>query len=348
MQAFIELGTDSEIRDFKDRLAKALQSSHINLLIGSGASYPAIPLAGGVEDKINKANAAGEEGQTKAKRLKYEFLASIQNATVRMVNNELDARQCAVIQNYAALLSVLEHILANRHSSLLPRQANIFTTNYDLCLENVGEGRPYLLVNDGFNRVSGLSSTQRYAAENFFTSSFNTGNRYNYRAEIPSINLFKLHGSLSWKMRHDAISFGEVLEPVSLEGSIADIDKYLAQSAIIFPELGKFEDTVLVDTYYDLLRIYSNSLENENSLLLVFGFSFADTHIEKVTRRSLQNPTLKTFIFAHTLQEGERFKSLFNGYRNVEIIVPKQPHSVLELPLFTICLDILGTLKVGN
>ena len=45
------------------------------------------------------------------------------------------------------------------------------------------------------------------------------------------------------------------------------------------------------------MRLYSNALEKENSVLFVVGFSFADEHIATLTRRSAENnPTLKVII----------------------------------------------------
>jgi len=38
---------------------------------------------------------------------------------------------------------------------------------------------------------------------------------------------------------------------------------------IVNPAKTKFEDTLLNQYYYDLLRIYSNELEKENSVLFV-------------------------------------------------------------------------------
>jgi hypothetical protein len=40
---------------------------------------------------------------------------------------------------------------------------------------------------------------------------------------------------------------------------------------IVNPSKKKFEDTVLNETHYDLLRIYNNELEKENSVLFVMG-----------------------------------------------------------------------------
>jgi hypothetical protein len=54
---------------------------------------------------------------------------------------------------------------------------------------------------------------------------------------------------------------------------------------IVNPSKKKFEDTVLNETHYDLLRIYNNELEKENGVLFVMGFSFADEHIRELTLR---------------------------------------------------------------
>ena len=48
-----------------------------------------------------------------------------------------------------------------------------------------------------------------------------------------------------------------------------------------------------------LLRLYANSLEKENSLLFILGFSFADEHIRDITLRAANsNPTLQIIVFA--------------------------------------------------
>lgn len=60
--------------------------------------------------------------------------------------------------------------------------------------------------------------------------------------------------------------------------------------------------------FYELMRIYSNALEKENSILFVVGFSFADEHIATLTRRSAENnPTLKVIIFAFCDEEEDAF-----------------------------------------
>jgi hypothetical protein len=40
--------------------------------------------------------------------------------------------------NYLHFLRAIEVLLSERHSNLLPRKANLFTTNYDLFVEGGG------------------------------------------------------------------------------------------------------------------------------------------------------------------------------------------------------------------
>ena len=81
---------------------------------------------------------------------------------------------------------------------------------------------------------------------------------------------------------------------------------------MINPTKEKFETTTRKLTFYELLRMYSNNLEKENSVLFVFGFSFADEHIREITLRVAKaNPTLLIVIFAFDKSSKETiFKEL--------------------------------------
>lgn len=62
---------------------------------------------------------------------------------------------------------------------------------------------------------------------------------------------------------------------------------------LVLPRKDKFRETLLENVYYDLLRTYSNELDKEGSLLIVFGFSFADEHIESLTKKRYETPRSK-------------------------------------------------------
>jgi hypothetical protein len=75
----------------------------------------------------------------------------------------------------------------------------------------------------------------------------------------------------------------------------------------------------LNETHYDLLRIYNNELEKENSVLFVMGFSFADEHIRELTLRVANtNPTSIIYIFVYGKDSGI-YEKLKNEAKNNNI-----------------------------
>lgn len=93
--------------------------------------------------------------------------------------------------------------------------------------------------------------------------------------------------------------------------------KYYGELVMINPTKDKFRDTTSNFYFYELLRMYANHLEKENSVLFVLGFSFADEHIKEITKRVLKsNPTLIIVIFCKK-GDKERFTSMFHNANNV-------------------------------
>ena len=101
-------------------------------------------------------------------------------------------------------------------------------------------------------------------------------------------------------------------------------DKY-EKIVMINPTKEKFKTTVIDYHFYELMRIYSNALERENSILFVMGFSFADEHIAQITRRAADtNPTLQIIVFAYSDNDEDRYKKnlqIENGCSNNNILI---------------------------
>ena len=308
-------------KDIRKGLARSFQSGHINFLIGSGASLNAIPAAGAVEQQIADLYAVGEvaEGGTRM----YGFLADIQRPMNKLIKNEEDHNNAETIGHYKNYLGIIEAILSERRTSLLPKQATIFTTNYDLFIEKASLSYPALKLNDGFSRGPSLDNRMEYSSRTFFNTTYNTGNLYAYKVEIPCINLIKLHGSFSWKKDKDDIVF-RVAPKVLLSPAKTpeQVKKYIEDYAVVLPQTTKFRTTLMDRTYYELLRIYANELDCENTLLVAFGFSFGDEHILDITKRALKNPTLRLVVFAFDEVAKEAYGVKFDGYNNVDIIAP--------------------------
>lgn len=89
---------------------------------------------------------------------------------------------------------------------------------------------------------------------------------------------------------------------------------------IVNPTKWKFHETVFEEAYYQILRHLSFELERPNSVLITFGFSFADEHIMHLVQRSLSNPSLTVYISCFNESENYEMKNKFKSYPNVKYI----------------------------
>lgn len=299
------------------------QSGNINFLIGSGASAPAIALAGSIEAQINDL-LAGEQFD-EADELAYSFLCTLADANDDAIAGIWENESETVLASYQAFLSEIDSILFARKSAILARQANIFTTNYDTMVELAATQVRGVAINDGFDRGAGFGEALRLRPERLFDRAFRSSNNGDRLAEVPVINLIKLHGSLTWRRLEGIIVAAErPRPPAASTNSPADVRAALSQCGVILPNVRKFESTTLDHIYFDMLRLYATVLDRENTLLVTFGFSFADEHILTLTRRALRNPTLQIILCAHGSADVTRFETLFAEHRNVTLLKPEQ------------------------
>ena len=220
-------------------------------------------------------------------------------------------------------------MVSERKSTLLPKQATIFTTNYDLFIEKAAARCPILRLNDGFGTASNFDRSLQFSSRNFFNVTYNTSNLYDYQVEIPSANLIKLHGSLSWHKAGDDIVFRVAPKaPPPAPASRAQQEAFIKEFSVILPRTAKFRETLIDSTYYDLLRIYNNELDRANCLLMTFGFSFSDEHILGITKRALKNPTLRLVVFAYDGAAANQYLQRFQEHNNVQAIAPPDGEAI--------------------
>lgn len=326
MARTLNISQDSDKKELATVLQKAAQSANLNFIIGSGCSSPAIETLGNIEKQVQDSIDAGKRDE--ADRMLFDYLQPF-ITSVECLKGTPNTDHATVLKNYEFFLAVISEILFERKNNIIPKQATIFSTNYDLFVERASESfLGSLKLNDGFSRNPSLDNTFQFSTVEFFNSIYNNGNLYNYQVQVPSINLIKLHGSLSWISVAGRILFS-VDHLVSLKkemdevGSDADISKVREindKFSVILPNKDKFKDTLLSQFHYDLLRIYANELDKENTLLVAEGFSFDDEHLLAITVRALRNPTLRLVIFSFRKDEVAKYKTKFDKHGNVDIV----------------------------
>lgn len=356
-------------------MIKKLYGKNLNFLIGSGASYGAIPTLATNYSEDGR-NLTIEEILTKEdnETLKniiylYFYHKIIKSGFLTDIENDVKDKR-NVLKNYEEFIENLIKFMY-RENYQKNKRVNIFTTNYDLFFEKAVDnliGKYEFYFNDG----SSGNITRKLSMKNYHKRVYHTGNFDNFDREIPIINLFKVHGSVSWNyMYNDSkggtptgieVKYSEVqkdypkilledLNNETLKSKLDEIElvyfdkkekienvreKLRNEFVLIFPEKEKFEKTLYEEYYYQFLRQLSYELERDNTILIVFGFSFADEHIAEIIKRACNNPTLKIYVFCYEKDTEKEIKKNLNVNKlpvNIETVLP-QDNGKIDFKIF--------------
>lgn len=332
-----------------DTIKNFIQSGNINFLIGSGLSRPFLPVLGKIEEQMAAVKDIEEGKRDVVSAALYRGYFE----RVILPNYQIDGSEKAyqdTFKNYCDFLNIWNDILHNRCGSLRSKQVNIFSTNIDLLVEKAAEVVG-IEFNDGF--IGSIAPV--FSESNFQKTIFKNSVHFQNSTELPVFNLLKIHGSINWIEKegivHNDINLSivnnirkeilgiavgtfpeykesneEIIEAINgiprIDGFLSAYDKLL----VVNPTKKKFSETVFDVHFYELMRIFSNSLEKENSILFVMGFSFADEHIRNIVKRALKtNPTLMVFVFSYKDDEIERYiEYLGKNDSNLVILTPSK------------------------
>ena len=178
-------------------------------------------------------------------------------------------------------------------------RVQLFTTNYDTLWEQAASRAGYIII-DGFS----FSHPRKFSGRYFDIDIVNREKTRikNEDSFIPNvIHLYKLHGSIDWKLS------GEDIVQTSETGG---------DSLMIYPASDKYESSYK-QPFFEMMSRFQQSLRRDNVLLLVMGFGFQDMHIQNVIVEAVkQNPSLHLVILDYNDQKSidiERYKKLFSG-----------------------------------
>lgn len=348
----------------KSTITNLFSGCRVNFLLGAGFSANLLKTLSNNEvifEALQKYQAK-DEGESKKITILSAFLYwSFFNGSIQPISTI--STNASSFDQYKEFGEIVFRIFSERGNPSLDRQFNIFTTNYDPVIELIFD-HSNCICNDGFEgRVQPRFSTDNYSKTYYRHAMFS-----NRKVEIPSVNLFKLHGSVTWgnaggdiiyqqycdkicafrdshsKLFHDEliskiVAFLTSNHPDEAKEQIKSlfakkffdtfldkaeaydnfIKEYKKSFLIVNPTKEKFSDTLLNKNYYELLRIFSNELEKENTLMVANGFSFRDEHILDLVKRSMVNPYLKILIFVYQSSEIDDLKSRFGKVKNNNI-----------------------------
>lgn len=291
------------------------------------------------------------------KYLKIEEADTPREKNTKKLNNTL--------LGYKDFLNTLNHILYERRSNTVSKQVNLFTTNIDIFLEKTLEHLD-LHFNDGFNGIFKKKFSLSNFKKSFYQKSLQYDNIseipvFNLLKVHGSVTWKMISGNIQftrlvtlkdlielikeedlkfieinrlnnekWEKNGEYLTIDDIIEFAEEFDEIPDLSNFqelYEKLQIINPTKEKFKDTTFNKTYYELLRLYANELEKENTVLFVMGFSMADEHIREITIRALKaNPTLKVFFVAFKESDIEKLNEYLENrpYHNLEVIAPEE------------------------
>lgn len=378
----VDTGKVTISEDIKSILKNFFSGCRVNFLFGAGFSANLLGTLSNNEvifEALQKYQAKNDDERKKGTILAAFLYWSFFIRCIKPISSKVSTFDSSFAP-YKEFGDIVYRIFAERGNPVLDRQFNIFTTNYDPIIELIFD-HSNCICNDGFEgRIEPRFSTDNYSKTYYRQAIFS-----NRKTEIPSVNLLKLHGSVTWSpdiilggieyqqyrtqiqhfTKEHSILFDAAIvsridahftaeQPDEANKQIQSLfastifDALLAKEddygkfiqayknsfLIVNPTKEKFSDTLLNKNYYELLRIFSNELEKENSLLVVNGFSFRDEHILDLVKRSMVNPSLKILIFTYQERTIRDFQKLFGEAKNNNITYIALDGEMLSLNYF--------------
>jgi len=306
-------------------LKEIIQSGHINLLVGSGCSLDYLTTLNDIENRMNV-----EATKEKAQKDYYKLIKKSKAVLDDSLETDIveKTKLTKTKQNYDSFLGFWANTISSRSLHIVNKQVNIFTTNFDMFMEDSCErlGIPY---NDGFAgqinpsfSVANFNKIQRYKSLQFDNTS-----------DIPLFNIIKLHGSVSWQTKDEKIVYSNGTHIAdNLDDKTGEVfEQGYKKIAVINPNAEKHFETVLDTNYASMLRKFTLELEKENSVLILVGFSLADKHIKNLLDGVMKsNPTLVVVYFSYSQYDEAKDKFEEKKYPNLYVISPEASFSFVK------------------
>jgi hypothetical protein len=165
-------------------------------------------------------------------------------------------------------------------------RAHIFTTNYDRVIEWGAEAAGLRMVDRFVGSLRPTFRSSRLEVDYHYSP---PGSVRDPRHLDGVLRLSKLHGSLDWSW--DETDRQVVRTPAPF-GQASDCD---AGNLLIFPNAAKDVETTLYP-YADIFRDFAAATCRPHSVLVTYGYSFGDSHINRVIQDMLSIPSTHLLI----------------------------------------------------
>lgn len=225
-------------------------------------------------------------------------------ATERSFTEALKSSSQDVVDKAQEAFRYLNSLLLSFASRAASRERlNIFTTNYDRFLEYGCDEAGILLLDRFKGKLQPQFRNTRIELDYHYNP---PGIRGEPRYVEGVARITKLHGSVDWnfvgrgKMQRSLLPFGAADNHPAIPSDPT-------ASSVIYPNSAKDIETAFYP-YSELFRDFSSAICRPNSSLVVFGYSFGDSHINRIIDDMLTIPSTHLVVIARS-DSGKRFSN---------------------------------------
>ena len=209
----------------------------------------------------------------------------------------------------------LNRVLAR--PTTLPR-VNLATVNYDLLFEEAMDDLGIVYV-DGFSKgLRRFFKPETYNYDYYYPASTTEGRVHRMEKVL---HYYKIHGSLNWIQSNDS-SFNNIYGIEQLPSPPKDN----VESILIYPTPMKETET-LGFPYSDLFRRFANCVEQPQSVLITYGYSFGDEHINRIIRDAMSIPSFQLVVVSFDCPDNSPLGKFYQSMKeaeNVSFVIGKE------------------------
>jgi hypothetical protein len=354
--------------DVEPYLSALLQAEHLNVLVGAGLTvglaqavgldvvadmnahlvFEDAAIGSAIEDAAARSASSSNRGAPNIEdRLRIAISAAEGLGYVSdprapkiaaSVSDGLESLRSSVAATEAALASSLD-VLAGGGMSLRALlvtflgsfagrtptrdRLHVFTTNYDRVIEWGAELAGLRVVDRFVGSLEPVFRSSRLEIDFHYSP---PGTVRDPRHLDGVLRLTKLHGSLDWKW--DSAQRRVVRVPLPF-GATSDVSP---SDLVVFPNAAKDVETTFYP-YADLFRDYSAALCRPHTVLVAYGYSFGDEHINRVIRDMLTIPSTHLLIVGYDDETGRaaQFASDHRRLGQVSLMIGPAFGSITQL-----------------
>lgn len=264
-----------------------------------------------LEDRLRIAHSVAEGlkhiDKDKASSLTDAIDKTLQTIKASILDTEHAIRKCATSSSSDA--QSVHSLLVSFLSAFAGRtptrdRLHVFTTNYDRVLEWGAELAGLRIVDKFVGSLQPVFRSSQLQLDYFYSP---PGSIHDPRHLDGVFRFTKLHGSIDW--RYNPKDRRVMRDPLPFGSSGVDE----VQNLIIFPNAAKDLET----TYYpfaDLFRDFSGAVCRPHSVLITYGYSFGDSHINRIISDMLTTPSTHLLIISYD-DTHDRIANFMNNHQ---------------------------------